>query len=156
MGQSRDFGEIPSNMLEHFIWIPDVMVRLSKHYTKLPAYSQSTGQVAGGDAIPLPLAQAVARTKTLNQATGLIYLMLPALYDLAIYTPKSHTDTVEMDTTAVWDEISSRYLPYEHCVGEGLAGQASFSLFSEALMSATLSMSCKYLHSNTLGDQVLI
>lgn len=72
-------------MLEHFIWIPEVTVRLSNHYTSLPAF-RSRDKVENTK-FSLDLARAVARTKSLNAATGLLGLLQSAMFDLA-FTPQ--------------------------------------------------------------------
>jgi metallopeptidase MepB len=131
-GQSRDFGEIPSNMLEHFVWIPEVMQRLSQHYSTIPFFqlaAENTNRDARqpGAIMPLELARAVARTRTLNQASGLLNFVQGAMFDLAIYTPKTHQDAINMDTTAIWDDTKRKYLICKHA--EGSPGQASVSLF---------------------------
>jgi len=117
MGHSRDFGEIPSNMLEHFIWIPDVMVRLSRHYTTLPGYrledsKQMDSPAAEESTIPLSLARAVSRTQNLNQATGLLGLMQPAIFDLAIYAPETHEQAASIDIVSTWNKSTSECFPY--------------------------------------------
>lgn len=108
------------------------MSRLSRHYKTLPEFDpkgeeDSPGDNAEGTTIPVDLARAVARTKTLNKATGLLSLMQPALFDLAIYTPKTSEEARCMDTTAIWNNLSSQYLPYNFPENESMFGQASFS-----------------------------
>jgi len=131
-GQSRDFGEIPSKMLEHFIWLPEVMIRLSRHYTTLPEFIQE-GKVedekgmVGSISLPLDLARAVERTKTVNFASGLLNFLKGALFDLALYTPKTHEEAIDMDTTALWNRLGRQYLPVKLPDDEDTFGQASFS-----------------------------
>jgi metallopeptidase MepB len=125
-GQSSDFGEIPSNMLEHFVWIPEVMVRLSRHYTTLPSFQPGGGGQEPAT-IPLDLARGVARTKKLNQASGLLGLLTVAMFDLAIYTPRTHGEATSMDTTALWNEMRRRYLPYAAPEDKNVFGQAQFT-----------------------------
>ncbi|KAK1749430.1 hypothetical protein QBC47DRAFT_441977 [Echria macrotheca] len=114
MGQSKDFGETPSKMLEHFVWLPEVMVRLSRH-------RQDDSK------LPQDLANALAKSKTLNLAVRLLGLMQPAMFDLAIYTPKSANEASSIDTTAIWNQSRNKCLPYKDVEGEELFGQASFS-----------------------------
>lgn len=110
------------------------MVRLSRHYKTLPAFSpSSSGQnstdVEESATIPLDLARAVARTKTLNDATGMVGSVQRALFDLAIYTPKTHEEAMGMDLTAMWNKAQHIYLPYKYPENEKLFGLASFSSF---------------------------
>ena len=120
-GQSRDFYEIPSKMLEHFVWVPDVIIRLSKHYTALGKSSTPD------NAMPEELAQAVARTKLVGKATGLMSFIHPSLFDLAIHTPQSHQEAIDLDTTTLWNEMRCQYAPYQAPTEERIFGQASFS-----------------------------
>jgi metallopeptidase MepB len=131
-GQSRDFGEIPSKMLEHFIWLPEVMIRLSRHYKTLPAFTQGgkprdEKDVVGSVSLPLNLACAVERTKTVNFASGLLNSLRGALFDLALYTPKTHEEATAIDTTALWNRLGHQYLPLKLPDDEETFGQASFS-----------------------------
>lgn len=122
-GQSRDFYEIPSKMLEHFVWVPEIIIRLSKYHKALdePSSPENT--------MPRELAEAVARTKLVGKATGLMSFIQPSLFDLAIYTPESHQDAVYMDTTALWNETRRLYAPHQTPIDERIFGQASFSPF---------------------------
>ncbi|KAF5693044.1 hypothetical protein FDENT_2356 [Fusarium denticulatum] len=56
---SRDFIEIPSIMLENWIWLPEVLIRLGRHYK-----SQ--------EALPRELAESVARTRNVNRANSIL------------------------------------------------------------------------------------
>jgi metallopeptidase MepB len=65
---SRDFIEIPSIMLEHFTWIPEVLTILGKRYTCLENSQIETEQKGRQNGIThdgilnYRLAEAVART----------------------------------------------------------------------------------------------
>ncbi|KAF5536976.1 hypothetical protein FNAPI_11576 [Fusarium napiforme] len=113
---SRDFIEIPSIMLENWIWLPDVLVRLGHHYK-----SQ--------EALPRELAESVARTRNANRANSILAQVQPALFDLAIHTPSSHKAALEMDTTEIWNRTKMDILT--HSFGPNPkdwgAGQARFA-----------------------------
>jgi metallopeptidase MepB len=101
---SRDFNETPSIMLENWIWIPEVLISLGKHYTCLN--SDHTAKVTDENKegmLPRSLAEDVARTKTLNLASDMLSQIQPALFDLAIYTPANHKAAIDMDTTVLWN-----------------------------------------------------
>lgn len=103
----RDFIEIPSLMLEHFTWVPEVLTMLGKHYTCLENNNnnnQTEGEVArDGMLIPRRLAEDVARAKYVNRASDLLDDIQLALFDLAIHTPADHDAAQAMDTTALWN-----------------------------------------------------
>jgi len=142
LGQSRDFGEIPSKMLEHFVWVPEVIVRLSRHVSTLPGFAAAASGENASEArsqddspeikMPLELARALARSKTLNHATGLLSLMQPAIFDQAIYTPANAEQASVMDTTKIWNQTREQCLPYKDRDAKSndveLFGQASLSL----------------------------
>lgn len=96
---SRDFIEIPSIMLENWIWLPDILVRLGRHYETYKA-------------LPRDLAEGIARTRNANRASNILAQVQPALFDLAIHTPPTHKDALEMDTTAIWNLTKRDILPY--------------------------------------------
>lgn len=126
---SRDFIEIPSIMLENWIWIPEVLVSLGKHYTFLgeyevevetlsnPVEGESAGHaiVKAEENLPLALAQAVGRTKTYDQAHKILSQVQPALFDLAVHTPANHRAALEMDTAALWNQ--TKHEIFQHSFG---------------------------------------
>jgi Zn-dependent oligopeptidase len=111
-------------MLERLIWVPEVMIRLSRHYTTLLDFGPPDKQKSA--TMPFHLAHAVALTKTLNQATGLPGLMQPAMFDMSIHTAKTQDEADTIDTTAVWNETRRKFISHNSAVSEGTCGQASF------------------------------
>ncbi|KAF9773434.1 hypothetical protein IL306_008772 [Fusarium sp. DS 682] len=117
---SRDFIEIPSIMLENWIWLPDVLIRLGRHYK-----SHDDGQ--GG--LPRELAESIAQTRNSNRANNILAQVQPALFDLAIHSPPTHEAALEMDTTEIWNRTKRDVLT--HSFGSNPddwgAGQARFA-----------------------------
>ncbi|EWG41479.1 hypothetical protein FVEG_03590 [Fusarium verticillioides 7600] len=113
---SRDFIEIPSIMLENWIWLPDVLIRLGRHHKSQEALSRE-------------LTESVARTRNANRANSILAQVQPAVFDLAIHTPPSHKAALEMDTTEIWNRTKREILT--HSFGPDPqhwgAGQARFA-----------------------------
>lgn len=69
-----DFGEAPSTMLEAWCWMPDELVRMGRHYTRVDgAYMASWKQLHPGEEppaekMPRSLAESVAESRKLNRA----------------------------------------------------------------------------------------
>lgn len=104
-------------MLEYWVWIPEVLTCLGRHYSCLkdgddPGQSDEDQEVTAEGTLPRSLAESIARTKTLNEATGILTLIQPALFDLAIYTPPDHKAAMEMDMTTLWNATRRDVLPY--------------------------------------------
>jgi metallopeptidase MepB len=66
LGRSRDYSEIPSVMLETWTWIPDVLVRIGRHYTALGDGTDTEG------ALPRDIAEAVCATRNLSRANAIL------------------------------------------------------------------------------------
>ncbi|KAF4336146.1 metallo ase [Fusarium beomiforme] len=117
---SRDFIEIPSIILENWIWLPDVLIRLGRHYTR---------DHDGQGALPRELAESIARTRNVNRANNILAQVQPALFDLAIHSPSSHKAALDMDTTEIWNRTKRNVLT--HSFGPNPqnwgAGQARFA-----------------------------
>ncbi|KAF5978683.1 hypothetical protein FCOIX_5729 [Fusarium coicis] len=113
---SRDFIEIPSIMLENWIWLPDVLIRLGRHHKSQEVLSRE-------------LAESVARTRNAYRANSILAQVQPALFDLAIHTPPTHKAALEMDTTEIWNKTKRDILT--HSFGpdpqDWGAGQARFA-----------------------------
>ena len=116
MGFSRDFVEIPSIVLENWIWVPDVLVRLGRHYSLLSAgyrehweteqQQQGGGKVSGVEAeaaLPRQLAEDLARARTVNGAHDMLHQVQLALFDLTIHTGRGHASVADIDLTRLWN-----------------------------------------------------
>lgn len=105
---ARDFVEAPSQMLENWVWSPEVLKTFAKHY--------KTGAV-----IPESLVAAMNRARTLGsgiETAGQLYL---GEMDQAFHTVRSGV----VDTTATANEVYARLLPYGAIPGTMF--QASFT-----------------------------
>lgn len=99
LSKSQDYGEIPSILLENWIWEPEVLIRLGKHYST-------------GENLPLKLANDIARTKMHNRAMGLLNQVQRAEFDLDIHSPVDNHAALAMDTTALWNASRQSASPY--------------------------------------------
>lgn len=119
-------------MLEHFIWLPDVLISLGEHYS-YHAYGGLTEPPTDlprpehGPLLPQAFAEGIAKTKFNNEAVGLLNMMAPAMFDLALYTPENHEDAVSIDTTALWNTTRRSVLAYDLGDDDAGFGQAGFS-----------------------------
>ncbi|TQV95328.1 hypothetical protein V2A60_009638 [Cordyceps javanica] len=89
----RDFVEIPSVMLEHVFWSPEVVRAVSGHYTdeaaKLP------------DALLAPLLQ----SRWAYASLGDVDSLLLAVFDMRIHTPESADEIRNMDMAAEFNVL---------------------------------------------------
>jgi metallopeptidase MepB len=125
-GCARDFVEIPSILLENWIWVPSVLQRLGKHYSYLsPEYltfwkAKNEGE-RPDEILPERLALDIAKTKHVNGAHAMLYQVFLALFDLTIHNAEEGR---AVDTTRLWNESKTEIM------GLGRAdsiGQASFA-----------------------------
>ncbi|KAF5021143.1 hypothetical protein F66182_6843 [Fusarium sp. NRRL 66182] len=125
-GCARDFVEIPSILLENWIWVPTVLQRLGKHYSYLSdEYLESwEGQGCAQrpeQTLPEKLALDLAKTKHVNGAHAMLHQVFLALFDLTIHNA---TEGHPVDTMKLWNESKTEIM------GLGRAdsiGQASFA-----------------------------
>ncbi|KAM5364232.1 hypothetical protein ACJZ2D_011610 [Fusarium nematophilum] len=127
-GCARDFVEIPSILLENWIWVPSVLQRLGRHYSYLSeeyrtfwADQQHGEGDRPGETFPEALARDLGRTKHVNGAHAMLYQVFLALFDLTIHNAD---EAHPVDTTALWNESKAEIM------GLGRVdsiGQASFA-----------------------------
>ncbi|KAH8657708.1 peptidase M3A/M3B [Xylariales sp. PMI_506] len=114
---SRDFVEIPSLMLENWIWNPMVLLKLGKHYTSLhnPKWRSKDVQAPEHDRVELPLkvAQSIVRLRGRNAAHAMVSIIQRALFDLAIHSPETHEAAKKIDTTLTWNTTRREFLGLE-------------------------------------------
>lgn len=101
----RDFIEIPSLMLEHWIWDPEVLTTIGMHYTCLGNSQRPADSLIGAVdcTIPRELIMAVCRTKNLHKAREVLIEVQRAIFDLIIHTPRNTMTATNIDTTFLWN-----------------------------------------------------
>ncbi|KAK0619552.1 peptidase M3A/M3B [Immersiella caudata] len=113
---SRDFVEIPSLLLEHWVWVwvPQVLKKLGRHYLD-------------GTEISDKMIDGLIKIKTLNDAHAMLAQVHLAMFDLAIHSPESHEAAKGMHLTRLWTKIKKDIvgLSLGDKADEG-HGQASF------------------------------
>ena len=80
----RDFVEAPSQMLENWVWQPQVLRRLSKHYET-------------GEPLPEALIASLARAKNVNEGLFLSRQCYLAKLDMVLHGPAPPTDAPALD-----------------------------------------------------------
>lgn len=126
-GCARDFVEIPSILLESWIWVPSVLRRLGRHYSYLNdeglAFwdSQKGDRERPSETLPEKLALDLARTKHVNGAHAMLHQVFLALFDLTIHNAE---EGHPVDTTELWNKSKSEIMGLWR---EDSIGQASFA-----------------------------
>ncbi|KAJ4176447.1 hypothetical protein NW755_014407 [Fusarium falciforme] len=126
-GCARDFVEIPSILLESWIWVPSVLRRLGCHYSYLNEEglsfwdSQKGERERPSETLPEKLALDLARTKHVNGAHAMLHQVFLALFDLTIHNAE---EGHPVDTTELWNKSKSEIMGLWR---EDSIGQASFA-----------------------------
>ena len=133
-GCARDFVEIPSIMLENWIWVPEVLMSLGRHYSYLnedyrdfwakQEKSSRSEENLPEENLPEQLARDLARTKHVNGAHAMLHQVFLALFDLTIHSPESAEAARRIDTTEVWNVNKKEVIGLGSTGG---IGQASFA-----------------------------
>lgn len=132
-GCARDFVEIPSILLENWIWVPRVLRRLGRHYSYLGDEQRAFWLARNGsdetaempsETLPEKLADDLARTKHVSGAHAMLHQVFLALFDLTIHSPASPEAAQAIDTTALWNKSKAEIIGLRTTNG---IGQASFA-----------------------------
>lgn len=102
-----DFVEVPSQLLEEWVWDPEVLGGFARH-------------VETGAPIPADLVQRLADAEGLGKGLAVRQQMLYAALSLELH----RRDPAGLDTTALVAELTGRYTPFRHV--EGTWFQCSF------------------------------
>ncbi|KAF7541460.1 hypothetical protein G7054_g521 [Neopestalotiopsis clavispora] len=131
IAHSRDFVEIPSLMLEHWVWDVEVLAAMGMHYTCLEKYASLSIERTndkGLGTIPKGLALSVSRTKNLHKAHEILVEIQRAVFDLTIHTPKDANAAKDMNTTLLWNTTRRDIVGLSHGIPHESLGftQATF------------------------------
>ena len=115
--------EIPSIMLENWIWLPDVLIPLSHHWSHLPQYQElwktdHPGQELPDEDLPKKLAEDLYKTRTVNGAQDILGQVRLSLFDMIIHGEK------EVDIEKTWNDLKTEVMGLKTIGGKGFAGFA--------------------------------
>ncbi len=118
-----DFGELPSQIMEHWAMAPEVMKVYATHYET-------------GEPIPDELIAKIEKSSTFNQGFIQVEYLAASLLDMAYHTLKEPTDLdvdvfeeTTFDEIGLIDEIVSRYRTtyFSHITGGYAAGYYGYT-----------------------------
>ena len=78
----RDFVEAPSQMLEHWVWEPEVLASFSRHHVT-------------GEPLPKPLLKSMIAAKNLNSGVATLRQLFFAILDFTYHSPGFSGDTTK-------------------------------------------------------------
>lgn len=95
----RDFVEAPSQMLENWCWTPSQIKSLSGHFET-------------GEKIPDDLIQKLVATKNVNGALFNLRQLHFGIFDMAVHSPKSHEEAMELDPSKLYNELRTELVGF--------------------------------------------
>ncbi|KAL3296564.1 peptidase family m3 [Colletotrichum asianum] len=106
-----DFGEAPSTMLENWCWMPDELVKMSRHYTRVdPAYAAKWKEDHDDAELPPEkidekLVEQLVESRSLNRALWFLRQILFAKFDLDVNNQKSTDAVRELDEVKLYNDL---------------------------------------------------
>lgn len=116
-----DFGEAPSQMLEHWCWNPSVLKFLSKHFTMMPAdcdqvWTYTKEQVRGdqllsAEGLPDSLITSIIAARHVNAGHFHLNQLRLAMFDMMIYNPSDSNEFKNVEISVLYNELRSQLFP---------------------------------------------
>lgn len=88
---SRDFVEAPSQMLEHWCWVPHVLKSLSSHWKTKEQISDD-------------LIEKLVKTRHINSSVFYSRQLVYGTFDMVVHGPASHEDLEKLDLAEEWNK----------------------------------------------------
>jgi metallopeptidase MepB len=112
---ARDFGEIPSIMLENWWWTPSVIKELGCHYSYLSdAYLENWKEKQTDPAARPPakelddkMIENLMKSRHSNAALSTLKQCHIAIFDMTIHSPKTREEAEKMNLSELWNKINS-------------------------------------------------
>lgn len=109
---ARDFGEMPSQMLEHWCWIPDVLKTMSRHYSYMSPECHQTWLkenpdakgVAPPETIPDEMIQSLVRAKNVTQPLEQMRQIALSKFDMKVYGQGSAAETSAVNPSMIYNQ----------------------------------------------------
>ena len=107
---ARDFGEAPSQLLEHWCWVPQCLQNMSCHYAHLsPQYREHWLRMNPGRMelppkhIPERAVTDLVAAKGVNAPINAIRQVALSIFDMKVHNPPDHETLEPMDIGAVYN-----------------------------------------------------
>ncbi|KAJ3940808.1 uncharacterized protein N0V96_008680 [Colletotrichum fioriniae] len=107
-----DFGEAPSTMLEKWCWMPDELVKVGRHYTRVdPAYmakwekDHPDGEEPPPETIPKELAEKLVQSQMLNRGLWFLRQLVFASFDMMVNNQESTEALRELDEVKLYNDL---------------------------------------------------
>jgi metallopeptidase MepB len=112
---ARDFGEIPSIMLENWWWTASVIKELGCHYSYLSHnYLQNWKENQAETNVMQPpkllddqIIENLVKSKHTNIALATLKECHIAMFDMMIHSPKTHEEAERMNLSELWNKINN-------------------------------------------------
>lgn len=126
-----DFGEIPSQVIENWCWIPEQLKAMSKHYSYLSEdylaawKAQNEGQPQPPEQLPDDLiVRIVEPDRPKHNALHYLRQLSMCVFDMAVHQPSSHAEITELDIPATWDMLRRSVCQFDDQAAVGHAKHA--------------------------------
>jgi metallopeptidase MepB len=97
---ARDWVEIPSIFLENWLWDPTTLKKIGKHYSTLSPELHAVWIAEGGGEVSAEvdegLVEALAKTRYVNAALGVMRSSHTIAFDMKVHSPASREEAVNM------------------------------------------------------------
>ncbi|KAK7445662.1 hypothetical protein CaCOL14_002234 [Colletotrichum acutatum] len=107
-----DFGEAPSTMLEKWCWMPDELVKMGRHYTRVnTAYmakwreDHADGKEPPPETMPKELADRLVKSRELNRGLWFLRQLVFATFDMMVSNQESTEALREMDELKLYNDL---------------------------------------------------
>ena len=112
---ARDFVEIPSIMFENWWWAPSVIKEIGCHYSYLSDSYLEHWKISQKDAkasqppqqLDDETIENLMKTKHTNEALATLKQCHLAMFDMMVYSPKTHEELENMNLVEIWNKLNS-------------------------------------------------
>ncbi|KAF2651276.1 thimet oligopeptidase [Lophiostoma macrostomum CBS 122681] len=137
-----DFGEAPSQMLEHWCWNSETLKSLSYHY-------------ATSEKIPEDMLQNLLRTRYVHSALFHLRTLQLSTFDLMVHQPSTHEEIKNMNTSIAWNTVRKKIMQIDgpEVLGQGYAWGHGQGNFGHAMDEYDAGM-YSYLYAQVIADDL--
>jgi len=114
-----DFGEAPSQLLEHWCWTPSILKSIGQHYSYLDAHHLQTWKALHPDQeqpmeqLPDVTIESLIRAKHAHVSLATLQNLHLSIMDMTCYQPQTHEDILQFDVAATYNRLRRDLIPID-------------------------------------------